>query len=139
MLYIRNIFMVLAMSAVSFTTSAQEVYENVDEKGVVEFSDTPTPGSKAIEVNPNVVEVTPVKPVARPAAESAARPEAAEAPARQSEELYSEDNRIRNEERLEEKERSERREPRDEVSRRPATEHRVEGGGAGRTRSGGGR
>ena len=77
MLYIRNIFMVLAMSAVSFTTSAQEVYENVDEKGVVEFSDTPTPGSKAIEVNPNVVEVTPVKPVARPAAESAARPEAA--------------------------------------------------------------
>ena len=49
---------------VSVTAVAEEIYKGVDENGVVEYSDTPIPDAKKIEVNPNVVEVTPVEPTA---------------------------------------------------------------------------
>ena len=42
---------------------ADEIYKNVDQKGTVEFSDRPTAGAKAVNVEPNVVDVTPVKPI----------------------------------------------------------------------------
>jgi hypothetical protein len=122
--------MVLAMGAVSFTTGAQEVYENVDKDGVVEFSDVPTPGSREIEVKPNVTEVTPVKRVAPSAAESSPSPEAADAdaPSRQSEEVYAEDRPGRAL-RQENENRVDNREPRNEVSAPPANKNRVEGAG----------
>jgi hypothetical protein len=47
----------------SATIGAQEVYENVDRQGVVEFSDRPSPGAKEIDVKPNVVDIAPVKPI----------------------------------------------------------------------------
>jgi hypothetical protein len=132
MLYIRKLLMVLAMGAVSFTTGAQEVYENVDKDGVVEFSDVPTPGSREIEVKPNVTEVTPVKRVAPSPAESSARPEAADvdadATARQSEEVTAEDRPGRAL-KLENENRVDNREPRDKVSTQPANKNRVEGAG----------
>jgi hypothetical protein len=132
MLYIRKLLMVLAMGAVSFTTGAQEVYENVDKDGVVEFSDVPTPGSREIEVKPNVTEVTPVKRVAPSPAESSAKPEAADVNAdsavRQSEEVYAEDRPGRAL-RQENENSSGSREPRDKVSTQPANKNRVEGAG----------
>ena len=60
MLYLRNSLIFCAMTAVSFTAAAQEVYKSVNEDGVVEYSDTPQPGSQEIVVDPNVVEVEPV-------------------------------------------------------------------------------
>ena len=52
-----------AIIAIIFTAGAQEVYKSVDQKGVVEFSDQPGPGAKAVDVKPNIVDVAPVKPV----------------------------------------------------------------------------
>jgi hypothetical protein len=95
MLYIRNILMVLAMAAVSFTAGAQEVYKSVGENGVIEFSDTPTPEAQVIEVDPNVVDVTPVKSVDRSREASATAPEVAAEPGPQPEVVYQDDNRIR--------------------------------------------
>jgi hypothetical protein len=52
-----------AMITTSFTAGAQQVYENVDKQGAVEFSDHSSPGAKTIEVKPNIISVTPVKPI----------------------------------------------------------------------------
>ena len=65
-----------AMIATGLTAVAQQVYENVDEQGEVEFSDRSSPGAKTIEVKPNVIDVTPVKPI-----ESSTPVSSAEAPA----------------------------------------------------------
>jgi len=52
-----------AIITASSTAEAQEVYKNVSPKGSVEFSDRPSPGAKAVDVSPNVVDVVPVKPI----------------------------------------------------------------------------
>ena len=51
-----------AIIMIIFTAGAQEVYKSVDKKGVVEFSDQPGPGAKAVDVKPNIVDVAPVEP-----------------------------------------------------------------------------
>lgn len=63
MKYNHHIMMLAATITTSFTTGAQEIYENVDKQGVVEFSDQPSSGAKAVDVRPNVVEVAPVKSI----------------------------------------------------------------------------
>jgi hypothetical protein len=95
MLSIRNSLLFLALAAVSLTSIGDQVYKSVDENGVVTFSDTPTPAAHVIEVTPNVVEVTPVTPVARSpeANSSASEPEAAAESAPQIDEVYTDDNR----------------------------------------------
>jgi hypothetical protein len=91
MLYIRNSLITGVMIAVSFTAAAQEVYKSVNEEGVVEYSDMPKQDSQEIEVNPNVVEVTPEKSVApAPEAPPASREETAE-PVEQSVEVHDVD------------------------------------------------
>ncbi len=79
MFYLRNSLMVLAMATVSFAAIAQEIYKTVNEDGVVEYSDTPSPQAQEIEVHPNVVETNPIKFVApTPEAPQAKREESAE-------------------------------------------------------------
>jgi hypothetical protein len=52
-----------AMITISFAAAAQDVYESVDQQGVVEFGDQPTAGARVIDVAPNVVDVAPPAPV----------------------------------------------------------------------------
>ena len=66
-----------ALITISFAVGADEVYENVDSQGQVEFSDIPSPGAKAIDISPNVLDVVPAKPMA-PSAPAPAK--AADAP-----------------------------------------------------------
>jgi hypothetical protein len=63
MKYHHRILILTAIITTSAATGAQEVYENVDRQGVVEFSDRPGPGAKEIDVKPNVVDVAPAKPI----------------------------------------------------------------------------
>ena len=66
--------MIVALVATAGTLAAEgEVYKSVDSQGGVEFSDKPTPGAREVDVRPNVVEVTPVKPLP-PTAPVSARP-----------------------------------------------------------------
>ena len=65
-----------AIIAMGLPAGAQEVYKSVDQKGVVEFSDQPSPGAKAVEVKPNVVPVEPVKSSSPVSAGSAEKPDA---------------------------------------------------------------
>jgi len=65
-----------AIITASFTAGAQEVYKNVDHQGVVEFSDQPSPGAKAVAVKPNVVLVEPVKSSSPVSAGPAEKPDA---------------------------------------------------------------
>ena len=77
--YKHKAMLIAAMITTSYTATAQEVYENVDQQGVVEFSDQPSSGAKQIDVRPNVVNIAPVREidVSPPAADT----RAAEAPA----------------------------------------------------------
>jgi hypothetical protein len=135
MIYIRKFLIILAMGAVSFTTVAQEVYESVDEDGVVGFSDTPTPGAEEVEVHPNVIEVTPVNPpAAPPAVESSTGPAATDESALEPEEIYGETPPARDEV-LEDEDQVARRESRDAVSDHPVNEQR--GDAAGRAQGSG--
>ena len=95
MLSVRNGLMVLIMTAVSFMAGAQEIYKTVNEDGVVEYSDMPTPEAQEVEVKPNVVEVTPAKP-ADPASD-VPPPESGEVtePSQQADEVYEADNLVR--------------------------------------------
>jgi len=53
--------MLLALLAATGTgVNAQDIYENVDSQGGVEFSDEAAAGAKPVEVQPNVIDVTPV-------------------------------------------------------------------------------
>jgi hypothetical protein len=61
--YNHRLMIFAAMIAITCTAGAQEVYENVDQQGVVEFSDQPSSGAREIDVRPNVVDVAPVDPV----------------------------------------------------------------------------
>ena len=78
MKYKQHMMMFATILISSFTVEAQQnVYKNVDSQGRVEFSDKPNPGGKAVDVNPNVVDVAPVKPL-KPSPPAAAK--AADAP-----------------------------------------------------------
>jgi len=79
MKYKHIIVILAAMITTSFTAGAQEVYKNVDQQGVVEFSDQPSSGAKAVDVRPNVVDVAPVKSIEPSPSESTSG--AAKAPA----------------------------------------------------------
>jgi len=46
--------------ACSLTAAASDVYKRVNEDGVIEFSDRPSPDADKIEVKPNVVETNPI-------------------------------------------------------------------------------
>lgn len=61
--YIYKVLLTTLIISTSFTVAAVEVYEKKDQQGDVEFSDQPSAGAKAVEVNPNVVKVTPVQSV----------------------------------------------------------------------------
>jgi len=65
-----------AIITASFTAGAQEVYKDVDHQGIVEFSDRPSPGAKAVDVKPNVVRVEPVKSSSPVSAGSEEKPDA---------------------------------------------------------------
>jgi hypothetical protein len=137
MLYLRNSLMVLAMAAVSFAAGAQEIYKTVNEDGVVEYSDTPSPKAEVIEVNPNVVETNPQKTVASdPVAEA---PPVKREEGGQSEELsddVNDVNDVNDVDRLERakrgavvgEEKRENREAREGVVDGPAHEGRVKRG-----------
>lgn len=105
---------------------ADEIYKNVDKKGAVEFSDRPAAGAKAVNVEPNVVDVTPVKPItpSPPAATRATGGSAgAEPPEAVSEDVssgYYGDSGSRREKRREIKQRIEQGE---KPARLPATGH----------------
>ena len=74
MSYKHKAMLIAAMITTSYTASAQDVYENVDQQGVVEFSDQPSTGARQIDVRPNVVNVAPVRGIGAspPAADTAA-------------------------------------------------------------------
>lgn len=61
--YRHRMIILTAIITSSATVGAQEVYENVDRQGVVEFSDRPSRGAKEIDIKPNVVDIAPVKPI----------------------------------------------------------------------------
>jgi hypothetical protein len=52
--------LVLMWLTIAVNAGAEKVYESVDSKGNVEFSDQPGHGSKQINVTPNVVNTPPV-------------------------------------------------------------------------------
>lgn len=57
MVYIRNITTLIALALIGCAINAQEVYESVDAEGNPEFSDSPTPGAKEIDLQqPNVAD-----------------------------------------------------------------------------------
>ena len=55
----QKIILVVPLLVLSLLANAQEVYKRVQQDGTVEYSDMPFPDSQQIEVDPNVVEVTP--------------------------------------------------------------------------------
>ena len=55
----QKIILVVPLLALSLLVNAQEVYKRIQQDGTVEYSDMPFPDSQQIEVDPNVVEVTP--------------------------------------------------------------------------------
>lgn len=59
---ILNIFLSAALFSNSLFAESITVFEQKNKDGTVEFSDQPSRGAKTIEVNPNVVEVTPIPP-----------------------------------------------------------------------------
>jgi hypothetical protein len=56
--------MISVLLLASPVVNAEKIYESVDSKGSVEFSDQPTRDSKQIDVEPNVVHFSPVKETA---------------------------------------------------------------------------
>jgi hypothetical protein len=58
---VEKTILAMPLLALSLLANAQEVYKRVQEDGTVEYSDMPFPDSQIIEVDPNVVEVTPEK------------------------------------------------------------------------------
>ena len=64
---IKHVVLVSALLSVSVVTHAEKVYESVDSKGEVEFSDQPSKNAQQIDVQPNVVHVVPVDDAASPA------------------------------------------------------------------------
>lgn len=61
-----NIFLSTILITYSFVTGAVEVYEHDGQQGVPEFSDKASSDAKKIEVNPNIIDIEPLKPVDLP-------------------------------------------------------------------------
>jgi len=56
---ISRLFLAFALLSVGASAGAEKIYESVDDKGVVEFSDQPSSDSKQVDVKPNVVDIAP--------------------------------------------------------------------------------
>ena len=133
MKYWDPILVVAGIATISLAAAAEDVYKSIDKAGVVEFSDTPSAGAKAVDVNPNVVDLAPANP-SRPSPK-AEKPAVNVQPEVISEDVtggYSSDYRNRRETHRQREERMEHREKavglpqRREATRAPAQ------GGAGR-------
>lgn len=74
---------------------AQEIYKTVNEDGVVEYSDMPAPEAQEVEVDPNVVEVTPRKSAGPASDESSPRAKEATEASQQPDEVYEADRVVR--------------------------------------------
>ncbi len=121
------------ITTIGVTAVAQEIYKNVDRKGVVEFSDTPSAGAKAVDVNPNVVDLAPANP-SRPSPK-AEKPAVKVQPEVISEDVtggYSSDYRNRRETHREREERKQHREKAVELPQRREATRAPAQGGAGR-------
>ena len=98
----------VAAFTVSFMASADEIYKSKGEQGTVVFSDQPSPGAKAVEVNePNLVNIETPEPVASTPTAPAKNTAKAASP-EQSEVVYQnqgyyEEERLRNKKHLEHK------------------------------------
>ena len=114
MIYRQYMIIFLAIIAASFTATAQNIYENVDHDGTVEFSDQSSPGAKKVNISPeNVIDVAPVKPIESSPPESTNKtPKANVQPEVIQEEggNYYDDDKIRRQVRQEREEQTERRE-----------------------------
>jgi tartrate dehydratase beta subunit/fumarate hydratase class I family protein len=95
MLYVRNSLITGVMIVISFTAAAQEIYKTVNEDGVVEYSDMPAPEAKEIEVDPNVVSVTPRKSSAPTSDVSPSEGKEAPELTQESDEVYESDDLVR--------------------------------------------
>ncbi len=60
---ILSIFLSAALFSTSIFAGSIEIFKQESKGGVVEFSDEPSPGAKKIQVDPNVVEITPAPPI----------------------------------------------------------------------------
>lgn len=127
MKYESQLVILLAMIATGFSAVAQEVYENVDQKGVVEFSDQPGPDARPVDVRPNVVDTETVKPMKPSAPAPAAEVPAGEVQPGIVERTVPSTYRDEGEKRRERKQQAERREG---VVRQPV--HRNPGQAPGR-------
>jgi len=58
-----QVFCLLSLVAAVYAVGAEEVYESKGKDGTVEFSDHKSPDARKVTVQPNVLEVTPVKPL----------------------------------------------------------------------------
>ena len=71
---LHHIYLGTVMITISFVVGAVEVYEQDGQQGVPEFSDKASPDSKKIEVNPNIIELEPLKPVDLPPPPDVSKP-----------------------------------------------------------------
>jgi len=74
---------------------AQEIYKTVNEDGVVEYSDMPTPEAQEVEVKPNVVEVTPRESADPASDKSSPRAKEVTETSQQPDEVYEADRVVR--------------------------------------------
>ena len=133
MKYWHQIVVFLAIATIALTAVAEEVYKSVDKKGVVEFSDTPSAGAKAVDVNPNVVDLAPANPSRpSPKAEKSAVKVQPEVISEDVTGGYSSDYRNRREMHREREKRIEHREKAIELPQRREATRAPAQGGAGR-------
>jgi hypothetical protein len=60
---ILNIFLGAALFSTNLFAGSIEIFKQENPDGTVEFSDQPSRGAQKIQVDPNVVEVTPAPPI----------------------------------------------------------------------------
>jgi hypothetical protein len=60
---ILNIFLGAALFSTNLFAGSIEIFKQENPNGTVEFSDQPSRGAQKIQVDPNVVEVTPAPPI----------------------------------------------------------------------------
>jgi uncharacterized protein DUF4124 len=60
---ILNIFLGAALFSASLFAGSIEIFKQENPDGTVEFSDQPSRGAQKIQVDPNVVEITPAPPI----------------------------------------------------------------------------
>ncbi|RLA05361.1 MAG: hypothetical protein DRQ60_00710 [Gammaproteobacteria bacterium] len=73
MKFSNQIMTLVAIATTSCIAGAADVYESDDQQGVAEFSDQASPGARQVDIDPNVVHVSPVTPVDSPSSAATAR------------------------------------------------------------------